>query len=144
LASTKQLKVGYILVVEDEATANQIVTQLSDATSMEAFQTAFVADLQTRVAAAGIAGVEVQGVVVSPPKKESKIEPMMNISNTTTPDPMAGYDKFKSGKAAGIGAMNGDATNWGAVVGGFIGAGVGIVILCYLKFFRRNKGQEQE
>lgn len=139
LVSNKQLNVEYTVIVQDESAANQIVAQLSDERSKAAFQTAFVADLKTRVAASGIQGLEVTGVTVAAPTKESELLVIPNVTTTTTADPLAGYDAFSTGKPANVGVTDGDGINWGAVVGGLIGAGVGTVILCYLNYWYKAK-----
>lgn len=139
LVSNKQLNVEYTVIVQDESAANQIVAQLSDETSKAAFQTAFVADLKMRVAASGIQGLEVTGVTVAVPTKESELLVIPNVTTTTTADPLAGYDAFSTGQPANVGVTDGDGINWGAVVGGLIGAGVGTVILCYLNYWYKAK-----
>jgi methionine-rich copper-binding protein CopC len=144
LATARQLNVEYEVRVENENMANQIVAQLSDDTTKAAFQTAFVADLKTRVAASGIEGLEVTGVAVAPPTKESQLVVVPNVTNTTTIDPFAGYDAFKAGKSPDIGVADESGTNWGAVVGGLIGAGVGSVILCYLSYWYKAKQAQQQ
>jgi len=143
LASDKQLSVGYILTVEDERTANQLVMQLQNETTKAAFETAFVADLEKRVAASGIAGVQVKGVLVGPVTKESKIVPVPNTTMTTTRDFYEGFEAFKAGKEMAIGNTDGDGTNWGAVVGGLIGAGVGSFVVCYFYVWHRKKNQQE-
>lgn len=146
LATARQLSVEYTVIVENEQAANQIVAQLSSNTTKAAFETAFVADLQSRVAASGIEGLEVTGVTVAPPTKESELVVVPNVTNTTTtPDPFAGYDKYKAGKSPNIGSTDDESgTNWGAVIGGLIGAGVGTVLLCYFNYWYKSWQAKQE